>query len=459
MTLIGTDGAYLFGLQLYTQDTSSQSIQTSNINQCQTIIDNIGANIKGLTLTQIINYISSDTDALKILDGLAGYPYANIELLQRLIAPQSFNYIMNSLVRAMSSNIKYSNIQNIMQPQQATKQSDFNLRECDFVSFKVQEYIGMVLPMYELSFIIHDKTLLKNFNPSSRFILSFGETENDLTKFNASIYRTSPVDNGDTVVINISGCLDVMPLITKETQISYFGTSLDVLNKMASEYNLKVDTNISKTNDEMTWKSSNTRPLDYMIKVWKHAYIDESSQICTAIDINNNLIFTNLAESQNNKTVQAQNKLLFTDNPFYANFGSIRNQKYVYDVKTGKVLMKKLTDLNNKTSVTSNNTKLSGLRIGSYGVLSPEMHEHWYDAELLNQSKLYGALTKTAWLNAEASWKSYKVTDMITINSGATEDNGNYIICGKLFNIINRKANTYIQLAREGYTALAGVSI
>lgn len=452
LSTISLNNHYVMSIEILAELPPTQEQQNQNNQQ---MVQEVANRLGKITLSSMKAMVSTDTLASKILSGFQCYQSATVWDLQNYLSPNNYGHILGTLTNAFANKAR----ENMAIEQTKNYETlDIVIKESDFTEFVVQESIGLTLPMYKLSFTIHDKTLLKYINTSSKLRLSFGQTEKSLTQFNCNVFKVIPQDLGNKINLILYGYLDSPKYLTTSERISYQGTSLSVLNQCLQNYNLKLVTNIDKTDDSMTWIMSNHRPIEYFINLWKHAFIDEKQQIFTSITTEGNFNFINIQKKKEEelKNLQLESKLFFKQNSFYANFGSMARSRFVFDLNTKGITRLLLNDTSGlqKTKV---DPKLSGVRTSRYGILTPEMHKNWYVAEMLNPSKLYSCINTNAWVNIFQPWNYFNVTDVINAHSVYSEDAGIYVVVGKLLSINStRDLNTYIQLGRETYSKSTG---
>ena len=451
-TTVSLNGRYVISIDIMTEiPKTSRDINLLNQHVTQDVVNKLGS----LTLSSIKSMCPAGSLALDLLQGFKFYQSATFWDFKNLMSADSIKTIGAECIQALANRARQENITTF----EDTKYEhlDLVLRESDFVEFIVQESIGLTLPMFKLVFMIHDKTLLKVINNSTKIKITFGQTENSMINFNCRVFNVLPQDVGDKISLTIYGNLDANDYLSTTKKLSYKGTSLEVLNKSLNNYNLKLVTNIEKTNDSMVWKLSNKRPIEYYISLWKHAFIDEEHQICTSITTEGNFNFTDIQKKKKEslKDMTLQNKLFFKQDSIYSNFGSMAKSRYIYDSSNDGITLLSLNDTGGlqKTKV---NPKLSGNRTTRYSILTPEMHKNWYISEMLNQSKLYSCVNMNAWTMSFKPWDYYNVTDVVKAQSVYSEDAGVYLVIGKLLSINNRDYNLYLQLGRETYSKSTG---
>lgn len=443
--LVTLDDKYVFSLDILAE------IPNTNTNNVQ-LFQEVANNLSSQTLSSIKSLVARDQSASSLLQGFDNYSAATIWDMKNIMSNNSLKTIMSSCVSSLAAKAR----QSITSSTKNYQNLSVNLKESDFVEFVLQESIGLTLPMYRLSIMIHDKALLKYINNSTKLKIGFGSAGDSIVQFKANIFDVTPIDLEDKIQLVIHGYLDIPEYLTTSKRISYEGTSLQVLQQILPKYNLTLNTNISSTNDKMVWKQSNICPIEYFIELWKHAYIDNEHQICTSITSQGKFNFIDIQKARDNaKDFELLDKLFFKQDAYYANFGKLNNSKFVYEVASDSMFNLIVNDIGGlvKTKVSP---MISGSKTTNYSILTPEMHKNWYSAEILNKTKLYNCINTNAWASTIEHWNAYNVTDVVNVKSINSQDVGKYLVIGKLVNIQQRNCSIYLQLGRETYSKSTG---
>lgn len=453
----------------------SQDLPSSLVNEVKSLI----LSVKNLpdSVKQQVKSIGTDYITVSsLLDGFENYKAASIWEMKSLMAPDTLKTVLGSCISRVANKVKLdlnsigssanalgvsikqlSGVTEKLKSPKTYKALNLGISDSNFRELVIQEYIGLSLPIYRLVFIINDRSLLKYINNSAKIKVGFGHSENDIITFNGNIFKVEPTNNGDKIVLTIHGYLDIPGYYTDEKQFSFTGTSLEVLNQVLPGYGLVLNTNISQTDDNTTWKMYNTSLNNYLINLWKHSFIDLEHQICTSITAEGNFNFTDIQTKRDRqlKQLKLNSQLTYRTNSFLSDFGSNIKQKYVYDSNSNSMTLLNLDEsqglVGMKVSPQTDGNKVSG-----YSVLTENMHNNWYQAEMLNRSKLFNCLLSTAWTMTMAEWGSYNVTDVVETQSLHSQDSGKFLITGKMACIKDRNFNVYLQLGRETFPESAG---
>ena len=82
---------------------------------------------------------------------------------------------------------------------------------------------------------------------------------------------------------SITGVLNIPELFIQDNK-SYEGTSFEVLRQICKELGLGFNSNITATNDKMTWVNSNKSKVAFMQDIILHSYIDDKAYMVGYID-------------------------------------------------------------------------------------------------------------------------------------------------------------------------------
>lgn len=444
MSVIGLDDRYLISIDFLIEQPNKEQEDTQ-------VFQTVATELSNMTLSSLKNLIANTSQAT-LLNGFENFQAANIWQMKDLMLSSSFTSIMETCVSALSTKIRSS-----IKPEKTYNSLGINIKESDFIEFTLQENIGLTLPMFRLVIMIHDKSLLKYINSSTKIKFSFGENTSSLTTFNAAVYNVVPQDLEDKISLTIHGVLDAGSYLSESKRIEQTGSSLDILDLLLPQYNLKLNTNISQTDDYMAWKQYNISPALFFADLWLHSYINMFHQTCTSITSTGKFNFIDIQKMRDEgiKQFVLHDKLYFKPDAIYSIFGSMNKTKFIYDVNNDCMTQLLLNDTEGlvKTKV---NPQLSGDYSSSYSILTPDVHKHWYEAAMLNKSRLYSCINQNAWTSMFGHWESYNVTDVVATQSTYSEDCGKYLILGKLLSITDRDFSTYVQLGRTTYSQSTG---
>lgn len=124
--------------------------------------------------------------------------------------------------------------------------------------------------------------------------------------FRVTTYETIKSDeNRDIYKYLINGILDVDDLHSTRYE-SRRGTSYNVIKEIATEMNLGFSSNISESDDEMTWINPSNTYINFIQDITQYSYIDKNSFMWTFIDFNYNLNYVNIQEELNNTNAEEE---------------------------------------------------------------------------------------------------------------------------------------------------------
>lgn len=460
MDLVGLDGEYLVGIKICSLD--KEAIQDARKEQLTSVVKSVSNTLSNLTVSDITNLVSGNKSVSSLLEGFGAYQGYSIGTLKDLMKPSSLQSVIGTAVKGLSAAARIAN----PLPIKPTKDIGLVIREQDFLELKIEEFLGIMLPVFSVTFAVQDKKLYKYFNKNSTIEISFGKTMDDLNTMHGIIFKPIIKDQEQGGLVTLRGFLDASGFLEREDQYYGEGTSFELVSNFIQAYNLTLSSNQApdQFQDKMIWRSPTSRPIDFVVNIWKHSFVTPTSQIAPTILATGEMLWTDLSKARElvntpDYKFQYGDRILLKQNPFYANFGSIRNQRYVFSTEATGMEMLKLNDQKSVVTTDSNEIIETGNKAGKYSILTPEMHSNWYLAELLNCSKVFSSLNQTAWIRPDVVWKKYKPTDIVTIESVDSPDAGQYLVCGRVAQIQNRKFNTWLQIGRDNYLATTGTDL
>lgn len=196
--------------------------------------------------------------------------------------------------------------------------------------------------------ILKDREILKTFMRSSNPNKNHIRTDFYITDINNN-------RRGDHVSMLLTGEINI-PRLHTSVNTAYRGTSLDVMRQIAKDLDLGFITNISSTDDEMVWLSTNQSYLEFIDYVAKHGWIDDTSFVDWYIDSMYNLVYYEV-----NKTLKEN----IVDTRAY--FVGVSSNKYREDKPESEKSMEWkniFTDLGNM------NTTDHGVQVGSLKLIN-----------------------------------------------------------------------------------------
>ena len=256
-------------------------------------------------------------------------------------------------------------------------QSDFLDAE-DFISLDIYENAGGLRPVMELSFVLKRESIIPYLNSGNIVSIMYGITEPRSTVYQFEIMgdnKTKAYALGSTVSLH---CAWYNPSFTNVQKSFHYGNkySYEVVKQIADNNNIKLITNISKSNDKCEWHQNGVTDWTYLNEVCTKAYINDDTFISYAID-NDYMYFYDIRQLVKDK----EKWLLSVIDPTSVN-------GHVINIGTYKV----------DGSYQGNNAIMAGKNVQTIG----------YD------------LDKGEYTNAEYSLKSFLTLETSKINVNAT---------------------------------------
>ena len=178
------------------------------------------------------------------------------------------------------------------------------ISEQDLIDFKIDN--TTFIPTVSVTFKDFTNQLMDPLFPLDNEILSvFIKSSSEYVMpirmdFKILTFKPNKYKSGrnNEILIHVYGSLNVDPLYYSNFK-SYKGTSFDIFQQISNECELGFATNITKTNDSMTWINPNDKTLDFIQDVTSHSYKDDSSFLWSYIDFYYNLVYVDIETALN----------------------------------------------------------------------------------------------------------------------------------------------------------------
>lgn len=349
------------------------------------------------------------------------------------------------------------------------------LTDDKFISFKMVENIGLSLPMWELNFDCVFPEMLKYFNETQVLNVQLGTTTQDLEPltFAIKVPMITPQSASSYSVI-LRGFTNNVPYLEQENIQAYpDNTSKQLMQAAAGKYGWTFKSNMSETQDKMTYLQSGICDYKFLFNEWMHSYYKDNDIIIPAISTKGILSYNSLSDLIAN--VDPEKILTFTDskaedkeivvsansnsgsNSALTNsFGNYMKQRDIFDISTGVLTHVDVSNAipiisESKTTTTSDISKSSG-----YYVQNVNVHKNYYKQELINTQKFMSIQASNQWISAaDTIIKDLYPGDLCMFmtkkNNGQINDqtSGLYLVNRRVISIKERQVHTNLLLSRE----------
>lgn len=351
------------------------------------------------------------------------------------------------------------------------------LTEDKFIKFVLIENIGLSLPYWELQYDNVYPDLLEYFNEKQPIQVQLGTSLKNLEPISLIIKKPIVVPKSvDSQGVTLRGFNTMIDYLENEN-ISKLDNSdsLTLARTIANKYGLTFKSNMSSTNDKMTYMQPCITDFKYLYTEWLHSNSGLSNDIIIpTITSQYTMTYNSLSKLINDADVQ---KLpTFTDSipekneiVVNANTGAESNttlsnmlgnyvkQRDIYYVNTGSL---EHIDISNNVPVISesktNSIDTNISKSSGFYVQSENVHQNYYKQELLNTQKWFSIQSSKQWVCAPDNlvqnvYPGDLVMFMSKKSNGQVNDNtsGLFLVVKRVISIKDRKVSTNFLLSRE----------
>lgn len=350
------------------------------------------------------------------------------------------------------------------------------LTDDKFISFTLVEKLGLSLPYFELVFDNVYPELSRYFNETAPILIQLGTNQEDLEPINFTI--KVPIimpKSADCSQVTLRGFLNnVDYLETELVNIYEEKMSLELAQIIAKRHEWSFKTNLSTTNDKMTYYQPNYSDYRFLFNEWLHSYYKDNDIILPAISSKKVLSYNSLSDLIHNTSVETM--LTFVDsnpenneiivnantsndsgNALQNSFGNYIKTRDIYNIDTGlttHVDVSNTTPIISESKNTSINESIS--KSSGFYVQSSNVHSNYYKQELINIQKFMSIQSSCQWISTiDTLIKNLYPGDLCLYMSkkenGQVNDqtSGLYLVTKRVVDIRDRHVHTNLQLSRE----------
>lgn len=350
------------------------------------------------------------------------------------------------------------------------------LTDDKFISFILIQNIGLSLPYWELKFDCVYSDLLKYFNEKQPITIQLGTTLQDMKPLTLVIKKpiVIPQSAGSSSVTLRGFTAMHSYLETEYKKVWENTTSLDLARQMAKKYGLTFKSNISQTNDSMTYYQAGCSDYKFLFTEWLHSYYKDNDIIIPTISTKNELTYNSLVQliadsnveelptftntnPENNEFQVDSNQGSDSNTTISNTFGNYVKDRYIYDVDSGMfshVNIENSTPIISESKTTSVDESIS--KSSGFYVQSSNVHKNYYKQELINTQKYFSIQSSKQWASvSNVLVSSIYPGDLAMYMSkkpnGQSDEaiSGMYLVNKKVISIKNRSIHTNFLLSRE----------
>ena len=332
------------------------------------------------------------------------------------------------------------------------------------------------MPYWELKFDCVFPDLLRVLNENQPMTIQIGTGTQDLEPIQLTIKKPIIIPQTSSCSsVTLRGFTSIHSYLDKEFKQVYPDmTTKDLAEQMAPKYGLIFKSNISATNDKMTYYQPSISDYKFLFTEWLHSYLSDNDLIIPAINLKNEFTYNSLMQliadcdpetmptfvdnSPEKDEIQVDtNAPNETSTAFSNNFGNYLKERHIFDVDTGKNIY---VNVENATPIISESkgTSVDGSISKSSGfyIQSSNVHKNYYKQELVNTQKFCSLQASKQWVSApDKLIKNVSSGDLALFmtkkDNGQINDqtSGLYIVVKKVISIKERKVRTNMLLSRE----------
>ena len=350
------------------------------------------------------------------------------------------------------------------------------LTDDKFEKFVLIQNIGLSLPYWELKFDCVFPELMRYFNEKQPITIQIGTDTNTLKPYSLVIKKPIIIPkSADCSSVTLRGFTSMHSYLELEKRLQFPEmTSLDLFKQKATEYGLEFISNMSSTNDKMTYLQASETDFKFLYTEWLHSYYADDDIIIPTITTQNKLTYNSLTKMIANS--DPEKLLTFTDikpdkNEILVNantgtesnttlsnsLGNYVKTRDIFDISTGLTTHIDISNTepiiseSKQTSVDESISKTSG-----FYVQNSNVHKNYYKQELVNTQKWFSIQSSKQWLSAPDRiltniFPGDLCMYMSKKDNGQINDaiSGLYLVSKKVISVKNRNASTNLLVSRE----------
>lgn len=351
------------------------------------------------------------------------------------------------------------------------------ITEDKFISFTLIENIGLSLPYWEFQYNNVFPELLEFMNEKQSIKVQLGTTTKDLEPITLTIKKPMITPkSAESQFITLRGFNSMLEYLENENiDVSDNLTSMELAKKIADKHLLKFESNLSSTNDKMTYMQPRITDFKYLFTEWLHSdsgikddiiiptitsdgrmTYNSLIKLISSIDTKTIPTFTD-SKPENNEIVVNANTGAESNTTLTNMLGGYVKHRDIFYVDTGTL---ESVDISNDVPIISE-SKTNSIDEGiskSSGVYvqGSNVHSTYYKRELLNIQKWMSIQSSKQWVSApdrlvKSIYPGQLVMFMTKKDNGQINDamSGLFLVVKRVISIKDRKVSTNFLLARE----------
>jgi hypothetical protein len=350
------------------------------------------------------------------------------------------------------------------------------LTEDKFEKFVLIENTGLSLPYWELRFTCVFPELLRYFNEKQPILVQLGTTSQNVEPVNLVIKKPVVIpESSDSSSVILYGFTSKHQYLENEYKQSYpDATSFSCAQQIAKKYGWQFKSNISNTNDKMTYYQPGESDYKFLFNTWLHSYYADNDLIIPTITTKDILKYDSVMQliadfdpekaptfvdnnPEKDEILVNANTGSESNTTITNMFGNYVKDRYIFDIETGlftHVNIENNTPLISESKTNSVDESIS--RSSGFYVQSSNVHKNFYKQELINTQKYFSLQSSKQWVSVAdklvsdiypgdlAMYMSKKGNNQVN-----DQISGMYLVNRRVVSIKDRKVHTNFQLIRE----------
>ena len=363
------------------------------------------------------------------------------------------------------------------------------IAESNFVSFKLEEKAGNLLPIFELSFKFTDDSIISRLNEGNVLKVTFGRDFGDRDDMrNAELLITKVEYYRLATSIYLASCKGILNAIDYVTdrrlRITDSLSSYEAISLVASDH-FVVESNRSSVEDAMNWIQPNITDKKFVDQMWERSYVADTFP-AIAITAEKKFLIKdlrllssqssledNLAWRFTTFDIQNTGTILVDEPPIYMEQSGFINNLFGYGKRqivnnleegtfTSLAVEPEEPFLSQGKLLRSAN---ADLRQTQHALNSENVHANFQEAKLQNVINLgvFGSVVVS--LKFSGIYKPVNLLDVVQLRDDTTVPSrvfsseyfsGLYIVTGVTRALISKSLITFVELSRESLSAGRG---
>lgn len=350
------------------------------------------------------------------------------------------------------------------------------LTDDKLIQFLLIENIGLSLPYWELKFDCVFPELLRYFNEKQSIQVQLGTSSKDLEPIELVIKKPIIVpQTADCSTVTLRGFTKMHQYLENETKASYENkTTLELAQQIASKYGLQFKSNMSATNDMMTYYQPGMSDYKFLFTEWLHSYYADNDIIIPTITTNGFMTYNSLTKliadtdltklptfvdnkPEKDEILVNANTGAESNTTMSNMLGNYMKERDVFDIDTGIL---QHIDVSNNTPIISeskaNSIDESISKSSGFFVQSSNVHKNYYKQELVNTQKFFTLQSAKQWVSAADTLVSKVYPGDLCLymtkkGNGQVNDqtSGMYLTTKRVISIKDRRVHTNFLISRE----------